>query len=86
MVFVRFKRQKPCPIYGIAFCSKPDISTKFDEYDKTFNSIAEAKQFICNSGANDWDRAIKRNLENTIDPHENAWKIDDAWLVIEKRK
>lgn len=59
--------------YKIAFCDTPDISTKFGEWPGTFNSYDEADLDIRMG----WNKAIKQKKEN-------AYQIDDGWLVIEK--
>lgn len=67
------KKHKGAEIYKIAFCDTPDISTKFGEWNGIFNTYAAA------------DHCIRMGWEKTIQTKiNNAYKIDGAWLVIEK--
>lgn len=60
-------------VYKIAFCDTPDISTKFGEWNGTFNTYLEADHCIRMG----WEKAIQTKTDN-------AYKINGAWLVIEK--
>lgn len=68
-----FKKKSPKEFYKIAFCDTPDISTKFGEWNGTFNTYFEADHCIRMG----WYYAIKKK-EN------DAYQIDDGWLVIER--
>ncbi len=70
------KKQKP-EQYVIAFCDENDITTKFGESKEIFDSYERAKYRIF-SKVSGWGQAI----QNTIG--DNA-KIDNAWLIIEKK-
>lgn len=67
------KKHKNTEIYKIAFCDTPDISTKFGEWNGIFNTYFSADHYIRMG----WGKAI---LAKT----DNAYKINDSWLVIEK--
>lgn len=67
------KKHEKKEVYKIAFCDTPDLSTKFGEWDWTFDTYFAA------------DHRIRTGWKWTIEEKvENAYKIDDAWLVIEK--
>lgn len=67
------KRKTPGERYKIAFCDTPDLSSKFGEYKAIFDCYSTADHYIRMG----WKRAIKGKTEN-------AYQIEDAWLVIEK--
>ena len=70
------KKQKP-EQYVIAFCDENDITIKFGKSKEIFYSYESAKYLIF-SKVSGWGQAI----QNTIG--DNA-KIDNAWLIIEKK-
>ncbi len=61
-------------IYKIAFCDENDISTKFGEWDKTFETYQSA------------DFAIRMNWNKNFGKEKDGYKILNSWLVIEKIK
>ena len=67
------KKHKNTEMYKIAFCDTPDISTKFGEWNGTFDTYELADHCIRMG----WGKAIRAKTDN-------AYKIDDSWLVIEK--
>ena len=67
------KKHKNTEKYKIAFCDTPDLSTKFGEWNVTFDTYSMADHCIRMG----WGRAIKAKTEN-------AYEIDATWLVIEK--
>lgn len=73
-----FKKKKKKVFYQIAFCDENDLSTKFGEYYVKFDNYESAKWMIL-SKVNGWGYAIKY-MEN------DSAKIDDAWLIIEKKE
>lgn len=75
MKFWKFwkKENKKEEKYKIAFCDTPDISTKFGEWNGTFDTYFAADHCIRMG----WGKAIQAKTDN-------AYKIDGGWLVIEK--
>lgn len=67
------KKHKNTEVYKIAFCDTSDISTKFGEWDGSFDTYSAADHCIRMG----WGKAIQEKTDN-------AYKIDSAWLVIEK--
>ena len=59
--------------YKIAFCDTCDLNTKFGEWNGIFDTYAAADHAIRIG----WEKAIQEKTDN-------AYKIDSAWLVIEK--
>ncbi len=59
--------------YKIAFCDTYDLNTKFGEWKGTFDTY-EAADHTIRMG---WNKSIIQKIEN-------AYQINDAWLVIEK--
>ena len=59
--------------YKIAFCDTYNLNTKFGEWNGIFNTYDEADHAIRMG----WGKSIKQKIED-------AYQIDDAWLVIEK--
>ena len=67
------KKHKKAESYRIAFCDTPDISTKFGEWNGIFKTYEAA------------DHCVRMGWKKSIQMHvDDAYKIDDAWLVIEK--
>ena len=67
------KKHKNIEKYKIAFCDTPDLSTKFGEWNGTFDTYSAADHCIRMA----WGKAIKAKTTD-------AYEIDSAWLVIEK--
>lgn len=66
------KNKKETAQFIIAFCDAPDLSTKFGSYDCIFETFHKADFIIrmC------WSHAQKVK--------EGCYKIDSAYLIIEK--
>ena len=67
------KKEEKEEIYKIALCDENDLSTKFGEYNSTFKTYDSADHAI---------RMVWR--KNREDKVKDGYKINDAWLVIEK--
>lgn len=75
--FFNQKKQEDEHYFIIAFCDDADLKTKFGEYYEKFKTYESAKHRIF-SKANGWGRAIE-------DIKNDMVKIDDAWLIIERK-
>ena len=71
------KKEKNNPTYVIAFCADNDLSTKFGEDKQIFENYEYAKYRIFSKVAG-YGKAIQYHVGDSA-------KIDDAWLIIEKR-
>ena len=78
------KRREKKVVYKIAFCDTPDLRTKFGEDTILYNSFEDAEHRIYKSKACGWRNAVLAQEENFYNKPFGAWKIDSAWLVIEK--
>ena len=63
--------------FKIAYCDQPTLKTKFGSYPVKFDSPLNAEETI-KSPTYGWYYAIQEK-QNT----PRAYKIDDAWLMIE---
>ena len=74
---VRFKKQKQKEFkefYVIAFCDENDLSTKFGEYNATFDTYFSADHTIRMGWRKEKSQKIK-----------DGYQIRDSWLIIEKK-
>lgn len=73
MKIFKKKEEKTTEVYKIALCDENDLSTKFGEYNSTFETYDSADHAIRMG----WNKKREQRVKD-------GYKINDAWLVIEK--